>query len=87
MKKLVTFAVLFALAFGITAGLTAVNANAIGYGCRIIEGASWCKAQTGPLCTDPMYPYYRYWCDGVFVPGGGYCNCHFVGCCEFPDWP
>ncbi len=87
MKKLVMYTVLFALAFGITASLTAVKADAIGYNCRIIEGAYTCKAQTGPLCTHPLNPYYKYWCTGVFVPGGGFCNCTFVGCCEFPDWP
>jgi hypothetical protein len=87
MQKLATFAVLFVLAFGIAAGLTAVNANAIGFRCQIHPDQYVCTSQTGPLCTNPLEPYYLMQCRGVYVPGGGLCDCFFIGCCEFPDWP
>ncbi len=85
MRKLATFAVLFALAFGFAAGLTVVDVNAGNIFCAQIEDTYVCTSQTGPLCTDPANPYYYIHCAGRYMPGGGLCDCHWVGCCATPD--
>jgi hypothetical protein len=84
MKKLATCAVLFALAFGIAAGLTAVSTNAATYYCRAHEDQYVCTFQTGPLCPDPEQPYYYQICDGVHEITGEPCHCHWIGCCSDP---
>ncbi len=92
MKKLTVLVPLFVFVFGLAAGITVTmydQANAL-YMCA--EGCSGyyeCRLdETGPLCTHPWVPYYRY-----FVPtcSGGPGNCpgtpYFVGCCMEPRDP
>lgn len=84
MKRVATFAIIFAMAFGFTAGLTAVNVNATSIFCAPVIDDYFCTSNTGPLCTDPANPYYYMWCGGIYRPSGGLCNCHWVGCCSDP---
>ncbi len=84
MKKLATYAVLFVLAFGFAAGMTAVNANAEIHYCRAVPDYTICTFQTGPLCFNPEQPYYYQVCGGVNIFTGAPCDCHWIGCCSDP---
>ena len=97
MKRLITLAAVFAVAFAISAGLTVTKqAEACipcGTGdcwCMFEEGI--CSSYTGPNCTDPEYPYYHYTHTCFRKPDRTCClgSCQtqygvFDGCCADPD--
>ncbi len=92
MKKVTLLSTLFLTAFGITLGIVAFLAPPA-HACipcpqPICE--VYCSPETGPLCTNPTYPYYRYAinCECPHGPGSGHCQGimpdQFKGCCRIP---
>ena len=44
-----------------------------------------CSSETGPLCTNPMRPFYLYAINGECTNNPiGVCPDEFAGCCRFP---
>lgn len=92
MRKTVVFSSLFLLAFGLAMGLTAFSTSAsAGIPCPencIYE--LYCSTDTGPLCTNPNFPYYGYKMNGWCTTGNPHHFCledgDFSYCCRDFPW-
>ena len=89
MKKVTILSSLFVVAFGLALGMTVMfntPAKADPQCADICLGYYECTYETGPACTAPKMPYYKYW--QPTCSGGPY-NCNglrvLAGCCSHPD--
>jgi hypothetical protein len=70
MKKLIAFASLFVMVFGLAIAITLTSTERA----EAFPIAIYCSFDTGPNCTTQTNPYYLYIIDRT--------GRHFVGCCS-----
>ena len=90
MRATKVFTGVFVLALAVGIGLAGLVAGNVWAGdpppdaCAIEGPFIYLSGETGPLCSNPVYPYYRYECWGHIVRTGEPCDCLFIGCYKTP---